>query len=329
MPCQCRLKSGPRVGQPCGRATKHGSAFCAKHVGCATAPSLHSQSFEIVPKYKTAQLADDRAEYTRHESHLVHQTADLVIKRLGQGAFGAVDLVNHYEFGLCARKNIKNNVHAHQELNIFKYLHGCPWNIQLFGFVERPASITLYMEYFDGVELNDADINMHTSDGLRRWLFYTHELIKAVKCLHSVGVVHRDIKPANIMVNRDSLKLIDFGMSCLFAKCTLNAKGSPNFFAPEMFRLERSTMEATDIWALASTMYNIASGRKFYGEASTIDELKVRMSKIRTLSDVEAVLDQRLTTPATAGPTVKKILLPLLEPNPQQRIENFKKLIVS
>lgn len=39
------------------------------------------------------------------------------------------------------------------------------------------------------------------------------QLVKAYLHLHSLGIIHRDLKPANIFVQKDQLKIADFGFA--------------------------------------------------------------------------------------------------------------------
>ena len=44
--------------------------------------------------------------------------------------------------------------------------------------------------------------------------YFMYQIFRALKYLHSAGVVHRDLKPANVLVNKDcELKICDFGLS--------------------------------------------------------------------------------------------------------------------
>ena len=44
--------------------------------------------------------------------------------------------------------------------------------------------------------------------------WFTYQILKALKFLHSANVTHRDLKPANILLNEDcDLKICDFGLS--------------------------------------------------------------------------------------------------------------------
>lgn len=51
--------------------------------------------------------------------------------------------------------------------------------------------------------------------------YIVHQLCKALKFIHSAGLLHRDIKPSNILLNSDChLKVCDFGL------CRSIAEGS-------------------------------------------------------------------------------------------------------
>jgi len=61
---------------------------------------------------------------------------------------------------------------------------------------------------------------------------YLKELLKAVRRVHSFGVIHRDIKPSNFLYNRRDKKflLVDFGLAQKVGECTTseNAEKTEN-----------------------------------------------------------------------------------------------------
>ena len=78
---------------------------------------------------------------------------------------------------------------------------------------EDGSAIFLVMEYVDGVTLA-----RRLEDGplpLPLALRTAIEIADALDHAHRHGVVHRDLKPGNIMLTRDSVKLLDFGLAKL------------------------------------------------------------------------------------------------------------------
>ena len=67
-------------------------------------------------------------------------------------------------------------------------------------------------------ELMEADFtNLLKSDQVltdQHHQFFTYQLLRGVKYLHSADILHRDLKPRNLLVNSScDLKICDFGLA--------------------------------------------------------------------------------------------------------------------
>jgi serine/threonine protein kinase len=109
------------------------------------------------------------------------------------------------------------------------------------------------------------------------------EIAEALGAAHRRGIVHRDLKPGNVMLTKSGVKLLDFGLAkklqggadgetnlseihtksieALTGKGTL--LGTLQYMAPEQLEGKEADSR-TDIFALGSILYEMATGKKAF-----------------------------------------------------------------
>merc|ERR1719171_1092531 len=92
------------------------------------------------------------------------------------------------------------------------------------------------------------------------------QILRATHYMHQSNVCHRDLRPENFffadqeVIEKSTLKLIDFGFSCMFtADTVLTTKlGTPYYVAPEI--LHGKYDERSDIWSCGVIMFVLFCG---------------------------------------------------------------------
>jgi serine/threonine protein kinase len=95
---------------------------------------------------------------------------------------------------------------------------------------------------------------------------YVLAVAAALGAMHEEHLLHRDVKPGNIMITRtDEAVLIDFGAARAFDRrlrtSAMTAIGTPGYAPLEQWASSGRFGPASDVYALAATLYHLVMGR--------------------------------------------------------------------
>jgi serine/threonine protein kinase len=186
---------------------------------------------------------------------------------LAEGAYGRVWLADdlHIPGRRVALKMLKPPREARKEI-----LAAIRHEAELLNSVRHPNVVEIYsvrqsgedcylvLQYLSGGSLKTRLQN----EGCLPWqraCRYVADVGEALVHVHRQGIIHRDVKPANILWNcdTDEAVLTDFGISCRLAKPEA-AAGTLPYLSPEA--LEGRITPAIDVFALAATLFHLATG---------------------------------------------------------------------
>lgn len=140
-----------------------------------------------------------------------------------------------------------------------------PHIIRLIDVLEDDKHFYVVLEYLDRRDLFEYMNRNFMNELKAKRIIYS--VLRAVKYLHSFGIVHRDIKLENVvMSSKDNLqatpKLIDFGLSKIFLT---DEKSSDKFgtiaYCPPEILLGRDHANSADIWSLGICLHVVLTNR--------------------------------------------------------------------
>jgi Protein kinase domain len=158
--------------------------------------------------------------------------------------------------------------------------------------------------------------------GLDEALTITKQVASALDYAHRQGLVHRDIKPENILIQEGEAMLTDFGIALAVKEAGGNrltqtglSLGTPQYMSPEQATGDRGIDARSDVYSLASVLYEMLAGEPPVTGASAQSMIAKLMTEkpthLRVLRDTvptsidEAVAKALAKTPAdrfaTAG----------------------------
>lgn len=139
----------------------------------------------------------------------------------------------------------------------------------------RAGSPYLAMELLDGGTLRKQARGMRWR-GIRRSLL---TVLGALAHSHARGVLHRDIKAGNILLGRQGMTLVDFGIGGKFIADPADPRlglveGTPPYMAPEQLEARwRDYGPWTDLYSLGCLGYSLIAGKPPFGRNPDFTEM--------------------------------------------------------
>lgn len=185
-----------------------------------------------------------------------------LIKKLGRGGFGEVWLAES-EFELFAIKfPFKDQVDwksITQEIGLWTLCGKHPNVMPLVGARNFDGQIAIISEYAPDGSLEDLLRKKESLSELEA-VAITIDILEGLQHLHKSGIIHRDLKPANILLDGETPRLTDFGVSRIISANSLSetVAGTFSYMAPECFDGKRNVQ--TDIWSVGVILYRMITG---------------------------------------------------------------------
>ena len=116
----------------------------------------------------------------------------------------------------------------------------------------------LVLEFVDGTPLKGPLANEQAIE-------YAGQILDALDAAHRKGIVHRDLKPGNILITKQGVKVLDFGLADIAGDPALTATGAvmgtPAYMAPEQWEGKPADARS-DIYAFGCVLHEMLTGKR-------------------------------------------------------------------
>jgi tRNA A-37 threonylcarbamoyl transferase component Bud32 len=149
-----------------------------------------------------------------------------------------------------------------------------PHILPLFDSGTADGFLYYVMPYIQGETLRSR-LDREKQLGVDEAVRITREVADALDYAHRNGVIHRDIKPENILLHDGRPMVADFGIALAVSAAaggrmteTGLSLGTPHYMSPEQATAEKEITARSDVYSLASVLYEMLAGNPPHTGAS-------------------------------------------------------------
>lgn len=202
-----------------------------------------------------------------------------LIRPIGQGAYGVVcsaeDTLTGEKVAIKKIAGVVDNVtdckRTLRELKLLR--HFSHENVIAIKDVYIPINDgPNFQDVYTVSELMDTDLHqiISSNQGLTddHCQYFTYQILRALKHIHSANVLHRDLKPSNILLNGNcDLKICDFGLARVSPEenGNLTAYVATRWYrAPEIMLSSQNYTQAVDMWSVGCILGEMLGRRPLF-----------------------------------------------------------------
>jgi len=261
------------------------------------------------PREQDKEKPDDGKVYKFH-SFLVNACKFTVdskyspVKLLGQGAYGMVCSAEDK-----SRDNtkvaIKKIARMYDDLVDAKRILR---ELKLLAFFNHPHVVGL-LDLIPGIKQDEDDLYMvleHMETDLHKIIksknvltddhhrYFTYQILRGLKYMHSARVIHRDLKPSNILLNSNcDLKICDFGLARGFSQDEKDDNQFTEYVvtrwyrAPEVMCASQDYDFRIDMWSVGCILAELLGRRPLFPGDDYIQQMNLIFDVLGTPSEEE------------------------------------------
>lgn len=240
---------------------------------------------DAINEWVTSQSQDVFCEAPSHMKQTWGNKYTL-LNKLGAGQFGSVyqiyDIddtqINDFQrykvlkFVSLDDVMLDETIDAVKEARLLSKL-SCPYILSFHDSFIEDSMFCIVTEFCEGGDLSmfikhkrhsQQQINITT---VLDWFL---QLVIALNYIHQRKIIHRDLKTRNVFLQRNRIKLGDFGISRMMRSCSEYAStfaGTPYYMSPEVLKQEGYNFKS-DVWSLGCIFYELLMlDRPFTGKS--------------------------------------------------------------
>lgn len=269
-----------------------------------------------------------------------------LVREMGSGAYGVVISAADEISGETVAIKMVTRIFAKatlakralRELALLRHFNN---HENITGLIDVDGIAETFNEMYLFMEPMEADLHQIIKSGQaltnEHVQYFTYQILRGMKYVHSASVIHRDLKPGNLLVNSDcELKICDFGLSRGFDSSPEDGATQMTEYvatrwyrAPEIMLALRRYGTAIDVWSIGCILGELLLGRPLFKGKDYVDQLNKILEILGTPSNevLKRVAGERAQAYVRSLPIRKKAsfkkLIPHADPQALDLLEKM------